>query len=89
MTVVVVGMRVAVDEVPTRRERGPIEHGGSSVTAEALIGHAGVEHRNERRSMAAGQQGRVAGRIDGGEVPGLGIGRAADQDPIRFDRRNR
>ena len=95
MAVVIVGISVAVDEVPSRGELRRVERGRARVHAPPIrpVGDSGVEHRHDRsirarRGRARRQKGRIAGRVHGGEIPSLRVCAAADEDPIRLRRRD-
>ena len=95
MAVVVVGVRVAVHEVPTGSELRSVEAGLRRVEDRrpgiragqigvVLVSDARVEHRHHRRRCAGEQQRGIARGAAGREVPGLGKSRAAEEDPIRL-----
>ena len=102
VAVVVVGMRVVVHEIKAGGELRRVEDRCPGVRARriqvVLVRDAAVEHRHDRAGGAAAPHGGVGGaraqqaviaRLPaGGEVPGLRIRRAADQNAVRLGGRD-
>ena len=80
-------MRVGIDEIPALGELRRCEYRCARVAAAevgvVLVRHSAVEHGDDRMRRA-GHERHVAWRARGGELPGLRVCRAADEDAIRL-----